>query len=781
MSNLTTVINESFTQYAGAVLQSRALVDVRDCFKPSARQVFYCMFTDKFTHDKPFKKTLKAVGSAMRMYIHGDSSCEGIIMRAGQPFAMRYPIIEVEGSYGNLMESGNWAAPRYTSARLSDLANYLFKDIQKDTIKEWRDNYDDTEKYPAVLPTKGFYNIVNGGTGIGVGAAFNCPQFNLKEVNNALIKLLWNPDADFEDIYCAPDFATGAILLNEEQVKESLKNGYGFACKLRSVIDFDSNERCLIVTEIPYGVYTNTICKELEAILQDDSNPGIDRFNDLTSSTPLIKIYLSKKANPDKVIKYLYKNTSLQSYFSINLTMLDDGRYPKVYGWKQALQEHINHELTVYHRSFEYDLEKIKARLHIIEGLMIALANIEEVVKIIKTSKNSSSAAIELQKKFLLSEKQTKAILDMKLSRLAHLEVAKLEKEQTDLKNEADRLENILNNETLLKKEVQKGFEIVSEKFSDARRTKILNIENEEDEPLEIKTAQLSLTNKGNIFLNETSSLYTQRRGGVGNKLKLDKDEYIISTTTIENIDNVLFFTDSGHYFSCNAQLIPFNEKVYIGSIISIDDENICAVSSISKNQEKEFIIFITRNGLIKKTKLTEYNTNRSGRIKAISLDEDDKIINVVFTNEENIGLLTKNGNFLIIESKDIRPIGRVTRGIKGIKLNEGDYLVSGKIIPKDTKMITSISKAGLFKRTPIEEFYVQGKNTKGAKLQKINEDDYMADFTPISVIDNIFIASCKSCIKISINDVPILSKGALGNKSIKLKNNDYIISISKI
>ena len=247
MAELTPIIKQSFTNYAGAVLQSRALVDVRDCLKPSARQIFYCMYTDKFVHSKPFKKTLKAIGSAMRMYIHGDSSCEGVIMRAGQPFAMRYPLVEVEGSFGNLMDSGNWAAPRYTSSRLSDISNALFSDIDKETISEWRDNYDDTEQYPTVLPSVGFYNIVNGTMGIGIGAASSIPQYNINDVNKALITLLWNEDASFEEIYCIPDFATGAILINEEQVKESMKKGTGFACKLRSVVEFDSKERCFIV------------------------------------------------------------------------------------------------------------------------------------------------------------------------------------------------------------------------------------------------------------------------------------------------------------------------------------------------------------------------------------------------------------------------------------------------------------------------------------------------------------------------------------------------------
>lgn len=324
--NLTPVIKESFLQFGGAVLQSRALPDARDILKPSARQIFYCLYTDKFVHEKPFQKTLKAIGSAFRMYIHGDSSAEGIIMRAGQPFAMRYPLVEVEGSYGTLLASGSWAAPRYTNARLSHLANYLFADINKDVISEWRDNYDDTEQYPMVLPSKGYYNIVNGSYGIGVGAASSIPQYNLKEVNEALIKLLWNADISFDEIYCAPDFATGAVMLNAKEVKESHRNGTGSACKLRSVIEFDSKERCLMVTEIPYMVYTETICKQLEEIVNGEDNPGIERFNDLTGEKPLIKIYLGKKSNPDRIIKYLYKNTSLQSHYGVNFTVLENGR-----------------------------------------------------------------------------------------------------------------------------------------------------------------------------------------------------------------------------------------------------------------------------------------------------------------------------------------------------------------------------------------------------------------------------------------------------------------------
>lgn len=782
MAELKPIIQESFTQYAGAVLQSRALVDVRDCLKPSARQIFYCLYTDKFVHSKPFKKTLKGIGSAMRMYIHGDSSCEGVIMRAGQPFSMRYPLIEVEGSYGNLMESGNWAASRYTSSRLSELSNYLFEDIDKNTIDEWRDNYDDTEKYPAVLSTKGFYNIVNGTMGIGIGAASSIPQFNLKEVNDALIKLLWNPECDFEEIYCAPDFATGGILLNENEVKESLKNGTGKACKLRSVIEFDPKERCLIVTETPYSVYTNTICGELEAILEGEDNPGIDRFNDLTGSSPLIKIYLTKKANPDKVLRYLYKNTSLQYHYSINMTMLDEGRYPKVFTWKNALLSHIEHEKKVYRRSFEFDLNKIEQRLHIVEGILIALARIEEVIETIKSSSSTRDANINLCKNFLLTEVQAKAILDMKLSKLAKLEAKKYEDEKEELEKQKEKITSILNDDTLFKREIEKGFKKVSERFNDSRRTKILNIENENDEPTEIRNLLISLTNQNNIFVSENSSLMVQKRGGVGNKFKLNDGEYIVSTSTAETTSLILFFSNKGNFYHYAAGALPIDEKVPIESLFIIKSyEKICAITSFNKNNSKRNIIFFTKKGILKKSLLEEYNVKRAGGMRALDLSDGDEICSVLFTNEEKVGMLTAAGQFIICETKDIRPIGRTAKGVKGIKLNDGDELVSAKTIPSNVKEYISVTGDGYIKRTSCNEFTVTGRYTKGSKLQKLKEDtDYLIDFEPITDEKEIIIVSTRAQIKVKTNDISLLGKGAQGTKSIKMGQKDSVIGISK-
>lgn len=784
--NLTPIIKESFTQYAGAVLQSRALPDVRDMLKPSARQIFYCLYTDKFTHNKPFKKTLKAIGSAMRMYIHGDSSCEGILMRSSQDFAMRYPYIEVEGSNGDPVLSGNWSAPRYTSSRLSPLSEYLFKDIEKETIKEWRDNYDDTEQYPAILPTKGFYGIVNGGMGIGVGAAFSCPQFNLKEVNEALIKLLDNPKISFDEIYCAPDFASGAILLNEAEVKESLKKGEGLACKLRSVVSFDSGDRCFVVTELPYGVYTNTLCGkdgELIKIINDEANnPGIEKFNDLTKGTPIIKIYLKRTANPDKVLKYLYKNTSLQSHFGINLTMLENGRYPRVFGWKEALQAHINHEKEVYRRGYEFDLNKAESRTHILKGFLICFANIDEVIETIKTSSSSAVAKETLCKKFLLDEIQAKAILDMKLSRLAKLEVSKIQSEYDELQEQIKWLKEVLSNVELFNEQLKKGWREVASKFGDERRTKILNISTNDEEPTEVRQLILNFTNIGNIFISESSTLYTQKKGGVGTKFKLEKGEYVVSNRVGENTDMVLFFSNRGNFYHVRMSELPVGEKIHTSGLISIHSyEEIRAATILSKKSDKKYIIFITKKGIIKKSLLNEYNIKRSGGARAIELGEDDEIVSILFTNEEPCGILTAEGNLLLTQTKDIRAIGRIAKGIKGIKLNDNDYVVSARSIPNSTKEIMSISGLGLSKKTDITEFTYTGKNTKGKKIQKIINSDFMVDFIPIITEKEILVVSSGAQLKVSLDEITNLSRGAQGSKTIKLKNNEKVISLQKI
>lgn len=775
-SNLTPIIKESFEQYAGAVLQSRALVDVRDCIKPSARQIFYALYTDKYTYDKPFKKTLKAVGSLSRFYIHGDASAVGVLMRAGQPFSMRYPLIDIKGNGGTLHESGNWAHQRYTETRLEEITSKLFQDIDKETVTEWRDNYDDTEQYPAVLPSKGFYNIVNGTAGIGVGLASSIPQFNLKEVNEALIKLLWNPNISFDEIYCAPDFATGAILLNESQVKESLRKGTGSACKLRSVINWDAKERCLIVTEIPYSVYTNTICKELNVILDDEANPGIERFNDLTGKTPLIKIYLKKVSNPERVLRYLYKNTSLQSHYSINMTMLENGRFPRVYGWREALQAHIDHEKIVYRRGFEFNLRKIAARLLIIEGLLKAIGCIDEVISTIKRSASGAEANIALQKLLLINETQAKAILDIKLSRLTKLDVEKLEKEQSSLMAERDRITLILNDDTLFKKEIEKGLRDVAQKFGDERKTQILDLQTtSEDTVIEEKRIIISLTNYNNLYLNETSTLLTQSRNGVGNKLKLEDGEYITETISDTNLGVLMLFSDKGKSYSCDLKELDLGKTSCYSFLHLQDEEHITAITTYRAAENLPYIVFVTKNGMIKKSSLTEYKTRKTG-VQAIKLKEGDEIVSICFVRNEPIGILSKTGNFMMTNTTEITPIGRVATGVFGMKLNEGDCVVAAAPI-KPCQEIISVSKNGMVARTSRTEFSLSGRNTKGSKIQKLQPDDEMVGFCLRNNEKELLVTATNTAIKFNLLSVACTGRGSVGVHAIKLAPNAAVVN----
>ena len=459
--------------------------------------------------------------------------------------------------------------------------------------------------------------------------------------------MLKNPNCDFDEIYCAPDFATGAILLNADEVKESIKNGVDNACKLRSVIEYDESENCLIVKEIPYSVYTSTIRSELDRILNEGLCPGIERYNDLTGSTPNIKIYLTKKANISKVLQILYKETSLQHHFSINMTMLDNGRFPKVFGWRDLLQAHIDHEKLIYRRGYEYDLSKAEARLHIVEGILIALAHIEEVIEVIKKSSSTADANKNLQTNFLLDEIQAKAILDIKLSRLAHMEVEKFENEAKELEAKIDGLRYILDNEEEFNKQIIKGWQDVADKFGDERRTQIMNlaIDQETDEPVEKKQMVVHLTNLNTLYAYEDTTLITARRGR-GMKVKLGNNEQIIQTVKDSNLSNLLLFSSLGKVYNLPLSNLALDCRTPISTILELAPDEIITyiISDADKNQGEQ-VLFVTQKGTVKKTLLKEYNTKRTKGITAIKLTEGDFIKRVMIVNDnDNLAISTKNG-----------------------------------------------------------------------------------------------------------------------------------------
>lgn len=590
------IIKESFSQYAGAVLQSRAFVDVRDCLKPSARQILYCMYKNNRTYDKPAPRTATVVGDSLVYYIHGDSSAEGIIMRAGQPFNMRYPLVEVKGNGGSLIASGNWAATRYTSCRLSEISSScFFKDLNKNSIKDWRENHDGTENYPSVLPSKGFYNIVNGTFGIGIGLSCSIPQFNIKEVNEALIKLLWNPDATFEELYCVPDFATGGTIINENEVKESLRVGSGKSVMLRAVMNYDSKDNCLIVTEMPYGTYTNSICSEINNLIESEPNCGIERINDLTKETPLLKIYLTKKANPTMVKYLLYKKTSLQNHFGINMIMLKDGKYPKKFSWKEVLQEFLNHQKKIYKRIFEYDKNLFENKILILRGIITAIKNIDEVIEIIKSAENKKEASNKLCEKFNLVETQTESILNIKLIKLSKLEIEKINKELSDYQKKLDKINNILSNEKLFKEEIENDLIKVIEKYGDSRRTKVENL----------------VTNEYNFDANNL--LYITDKG-------------IVSREKTNNTVRIIKNNNGDKYIG-----ITKNGKIYIGEIKK-------RIRRLFDNKPEDPIV-----------KVCEYNENYWLKVWS----KNNLTVNIPFNTIHNSQKLPFSPKYINITSKE--------------------------------------------------------------------------------------------------------------------------------
>lgn len=775
MADIKKIVEDSFARYAGNVIMNRAICDARDLLKPSARMLMYCqMAVTKNIPSKPFVKSARVVGDALgHYYEHGDSSCYGTYMRMSKPFAMRYPLEDCQGNNGTLNNTSDEASMRYTELRLNPLGYSLFGDIDKETIFEWSNNFDETEKYPKVAPSKGYYNICNGTVGLGIALSSSIPQFNLREVNEALIKLLWNPDIPFEEICVMPDYATGALLLNADEVKKSLEIGSGSAAKLRSVIEYDKSKRALIVRELPYGVYTETISAQIQQLLEKEPNCGIDNVNDASHKKPDYEIYLTKNASPEKVLKLLYKETSLENFSGINMTVLVDGKKPAVLGLRELFQAHLDHEKTVYINGFQFDRRKILVRLHILEALIKAISMIDEVVKIIKQSADTKSASIGLQKLLDIDEAQAKAILDLKLSRLTHLDVSKLTSEKAELEKELTRIEAILANEVLLKKEIEKGLREVAEKFGDARRTQILNLEEtEEGEAVEKKRLSVSFTNKGRVFSNEISTLYTQKRGSVGTRLKLEKGEYIVENVVGDSTELVLLFTSNGLCRKMTLGDFKIGEKNYL----QLDEgEQLCAATPMAY---KDYVLFATRNGMVKKTLLSNFSVGRNSTVKSLTLTKGDALISVCFLNKERIGILTKGGNFVIIKSEDVREVGRVAQGVKGITLKEGDEVVSVRAIPDSTVEVLSATSNGDAKRTSITEYGVQGRATKGLKIQNGAQ---FGDFYPLINESEILANGTATQLCLSISDIAFSGRATQGVRLMKLKPNEKFLRFSSI
>lgn len=680
--SFTDVIKESFEQYSGAVIQSRALADARDCIKPSARQILYSMYTDGFTSDKPFKKTLKAVGSTMRFYIHGDSSCEGIIMRSAQPFSMRYPLVEVEGSYGNLTESGSWAAPRYTASRLSPLACDMMERLDKYSITEWNDNYDDTEQYPRVLPSLGFYNIVNGSSGIAVGIASSIPQFNLREVNAALCKMLDDENASFDDIYCAPDFATGCTLVNAAQVKESVRLGSGKACILRADMEVKDKGRTIEITSLPYSVYANTICSEIEKLANSDKNPGIVDLLDLTGEKVRIKVSLERGADPQTVIESLYANTSLQYSYGVNMMMLDQGRYPKMFGWRDALAAYLKHSRSVYVNSYTHRLDVLRRRIKVLNALLKAIDRIDEVVATIKSAQSTTDASEKLQALLLIQEFQAKAILDIKLSRLCHLEKDKIEGERSKLLDEGKYIKGLLDDESKMTEKMKQDLRDVADKYGDERRTKLADIDIKRK-----ATAAKAKTDKEYKVCLADNHMYLKLVPKASYR-ESDSNAQVVSIRSSEGIN--VFMGDGTVYRIKAADLkecLSADKGVPACTIISgIGSSEVAYITSAADPQD---FVCVTSCGRVKRFSSSDFDGNTKNMRGMRYMKEGYDVVALLpLTPSLGLRMTTDSGYKLTIDPAQIRPQGKGGTGRKGITLHDGCSVVGARLI-RTTKFQT--------------------------------------------------------------------------------------------
>lgn len=712
-----------------------------------------------------------------------DSSCYALLTRLAKNFTMRYPYEDFDGSYGTITSGNSEAASRYTEMRLGELGCKLFENIEKDCINLWYDNYDNTEQFPSVVPSLGYYGICNGAMGIATGLSTSIPQYNIKEVNEAMIKLLWNPDIDFEEIYCAPDFCTGATILNADQVKESHKNGFGKAAIIRSTITYNEKENCLYVTEIPYGVYTGTICGQIKEKIESGELIGIKNLLDLSTKNANIKIVLEKNTNVKQVVQKLYKLTSLQNSYTINLVMLDKGRFPKTFTWKEALNAHLDHEKEVYTKIHQYELKKIAARLNVIDGILIAIANIDEVVFLIRSSKDKKEAKSKLIARFNFNNEQAEAILKITLSKLANLEIQSFEKEKNNLLAEKEHHLNVLNNQTELYKEIESGLREIANKYSDERRTKLINLdykgEEENAEPIEKKELLIYFTNLGNVYTYESSTLMRTKRGGKGSKVKMSANEVVTKVIRDDNFGSLLVFSNLGKMYSLNTDELPLNSKINLSQLFEFGPNEKPTAMITLKKDDYSYLVFITKNGMIKKTKIEEYKLRRGKSLKAINLKDNDEVLTVVPMNTENLGLLSSSGNFIRIDTSEINSIGRATAGIKGIKLNDNETVIDAKPIKDTDKFLITVSSCGFTKKTSLDEFTLSGRATKGKRISDTKDGDTIVKFLTIGSDCDIIYIEKKRSIKISSSELRTLSRSAIGVKAITLAENERIVDLA--
>ena len=676
---------DAFLKYAASVAQERAIPDVRDMLKIGLRQGLYAQFTNKLTHKDKFQKAQKSVAAAMtQSYVHGDVAMYDTFIRVSRPWTAHYPLEEVQGSYGNPSSPDSHAAARYVEMRASELTDYLFTGLKKNAINEWYWNYDDSEQIPSVFPSIGYWNIVNGCSGIAVAMATSVPQFNLKEVNNALIKIIREPNIAFDQIYCAPDFATGGTITNASEVKESLKRGGGKSVRMRATLKYNPSENMIQATELPYSVFTNTVINQLAELTQNDPDYGIDKVIDHTKKEADIRIYLSKGTNPQKMMAKLYHDTSLEYWFSINMVLLDKGRFPKVFGWREACDAYIAHIRECKRNIIQFELDKAEARLNVVEGLLIAVANIDEVVAIIRASESPAAAAEALIARFKFNKPQVDAILAMKLAALTRIDGIKLNSEKEELNRFIADQRHLLSSPQDLDQTLIDTLNIVSEKFGDPRRTKLSNILGEEEEPEEIKEKDVAVLRYDNSIKVMEMPL----------KKNLKPQEVYYTT----NLGSLTSITDSGKMFNASLSKLKIGKEYKLSEVFEIGGEHPrLLIDTMSFNAYKS-LTCVTRKGYIKKSRISEYLARSKKGAVAIKLEDGDHVVAAILSSDDDdkIAVIGNNDYYNCYPLSDISYTGRATKGVKAIKLEKDGYVKEAKWVGDNTYKITGRAVKGV-------------------------------------------------------------------------------------
>ena len=801
--NIEVEMKRSYIDYSMSVIVSRALPDVRDGFKPVHRRILYGMLGIGNTSNNPYKKCARVVGEVLGKYHpHGDSSVYGALVRMGQDWNMRYMLVDGQGNFGSV-DGDSPAAMRYTECRLSKMGEHIMDDLEKDTV-DMAPNFDDTLMEPTVMPTKIPNLLVNGGNGIAVGMATNIPTHNLSEVIDGCCAYIDNPDIDLDGLMehiKAPDFPTGAYIYGLTGVRQAYETGRGrVMMRAKSEIESGDSHDKIVITEIPYGVNKADLVSSIADLVKDGRVTGISNVNDESGRQGMrIVVDVKRDANANVILNKLYKMTAMQSSFSVNSIALVNGR-PRLLTLKECVKYFVEHRHDVTIRRTKYDLKKAQERAHILEGLIIACDNIDEVVRIIRASKTPSDAQRNLEKRFDLDELQSKAIVDMRLSQLTGLRIDQLHAEFEELERQIAYFEQILSDPELCKKVMKDDLQEVKEKYGDERRTEIKPYEHEfnAEDFYPNDPVVITVSHMGYIKRTPLSEFREQSRGGVGSKgartREQDFTEYIYPATMHQTM---LFFTRKGRCYWLKCYEIPEGDKNFKGraiqNMLNIEpDDSVNALLRLRGLNDEEFVkshyvVFATKNGTVKKTSLEAYSRPRTNGVNAINIVEGDEVVDVRLTNGKNeIILANRNGRAVRFDEDSIRTMGRVSTGVRGMKLDDGDDQVVGMIVVNnaETETVMVVSENGYGKRSQVEDYRKTNRGGKGVKTFSITEKTGRLVAIKNVTDDNDLMIINKSgiAIRLAVSECRVMGRATQGVRLINLsKKNDVIASVCKV